>query len=370
MKISRKKLIELVSEIAAGELGGPGATQYMSPDEEVASAPSADDQFAADMADKAAADVRAYGEDRTEAMSKIGEFDGEFGDPYTYDYDEQARGFTAKNKVLYATAATKEDPDHPDADPITGHVSIGKSFQVPLSSGLYDQIMAVYGDEIDAALAAGDRVAQLTGAGKGLAGKSKDAVRSSTDAVKSSTDIFNEANIQLMISQEITRHLIREVNLNKVLKDAEDADTPEAIDALIQKVNKKEKPRTPLKALVTSELESKKAALSKPTNVPPPPKAPAADLEADTQSQEDEDIDYGEYAPPGDPYTYNFVRWNMTNKNENEQLYMVAKTRTDKKTGAVEQIRDFFYCPKEGQGADLYAMVEKDHPKPEPKSTS
>lgn len=332
MKISKKKLLELIGEVAADEFGGPTGTQYAGPDGEQ---PSLEDAQDADMLDKQLAGIELYKTDREEAQSELGEFDGGRGDPYTYNYDDAARRLTARIRKVYATAATKYDPSNPDADPITGHVILGKSFRVPETSTLYTQVMDKYGSEIEPLLVNPDRVTQVDDGSS--SGDSSDSSSASLDG------LFEAATIQKIIKQEIVGQLVSEVNLNKILKKAEKAKTLDDINKLIDDASKKKlKPHLRDAALaglenIKQDMLTKLGDEQDRTADPDAVAKVMQKLDSDRQAQVEPAHNHGKFeGGRGDPYTYDYLRW------DGEKLMAMARTKTDKETGEIEQIDKIF----------------------------
>jgi hypothetical protein len=379
MKITKDRLISMVREVAAGELGGPGSTQYMAPDGGVASAPDPDDEFRRDMADRASADVAAYIEDRKEREVKLGEFEGNRGDPYTYDWDRAAKSLTKRRKKLYITAATKHDPDHKDADPMSGHYRVGKTFEIPVEHNLHAEFIEKYGDEINPLIQTTQKVAQVTG---GSSSSSSDS--SSSDSLDSLPDIF-ESKIQPMVRQAIIRKLISEgpfappletkLNTGMVAKSAKEID--DIIDEIGPVADAR---RESLKSLVIATLSDRAQKLRAKEG-----SAAAAGAEDDAVTgapatadadapEKPAEVEHGNYSGgTGDPYTYAYAgkvkmrKCTTSGKDAHGHtgqmvpaILMTAVSKTDKKTGDVTKVdKKFYLCDTEsGLGKQLKSNKE------------
>jgi len=374
MKITKDRLISMVREVAAGELGGPGSTQYMAPDGGVASAPDPDDEFRRDMADRASADVAAYIEDRKEREVKLGEFEGNRGDPYTYDWDRAAKSLTKRRKKLYITAATKHDPDHKDADPMSGHYRVGKTFEIPVEHNLHAEFIEKYGDEINPLIQTTQKVAQVTG---GSSSSSSDS--SSSDSLDSLDDLF-ESKIQPMVRQAIVRKLISEGPLERKLKKGMASKDANEVEEIMNSIGVN-RGRKNLKSVVVATLydhwyelsNAKKAAEpvssdedDANTGAPDTADAPAPEKPAD--------VEHGNYSGgTGDPYTYAYAgkvkmrKCTTSGKDAHGHtgqivpaILMTAVSKTDKKSGDVTKVdKKFYLCDTEsGLGKQLKSNSE------------
>jgi hypothetical protein len=261
---------------------------------------------------------------------------------------------TEKRKKLYATAATKYHISHPDADPISGHIEVNKTFAVPESKDLYAQIMDVYGDEITQMIAPEEeRLADVEPADPTKKEKLKGAVG------------LNEERVRQHVRESFMKRIMSEaINLERTLEAAAEAQVPEQITPLIQDVEKAQDNdlRPQLKRVVLKHLKDLRVRLSKTEldkmqgardQIDKADKEKLASVEPTPPSKE------GAFdGSPGDPYTYDFGWW------KDGVLYAKAVTKEDDNgvpRPAKKGTRGFKLTDPDHT---LYKQIIAKHPKP------